>query len=81
MNRVVDFYNKLPRGTESHPPRLAFRQQDPGAENNCFGTGPPSAAKPSGLIGRYRARYFGDKPSATRMLPLRFKHEGGGEGV
>ncbi|CCX07922.1 Similar to ATP synthase subunit f, mitochondrial; acc. no. Q06405 [Pyronema omphalodes CBS 100304] len=27
-------------------------------------------AKPSGLIGRYQARYFGDKPSAMPLIHL-----------
>ena len=42
MERVVNFYAKLPRGAAPQ-------------------------VKPTGLIGRYQARYFtGDKPSAAR---------------
>lgn len=41
MDRVVNFYAKLPRGSAPE-------------------------TKPTGLIGRYQARYFGDKPSAAR---------------
>ncbi|KAL4927366.1 F1F0 ATP synthase subunit f [Aspergillus undulatus] len=43
MDRVVNFYAKLPRGAA---PKV----------------------KPTGLIGRYQARYFtGDKPSAAPL--------------
>lgn len=41
MDRVVNFYAKLPRGAAPE-------------------------VKPTGLIGRYQARYFGSKPSAAR---------------
>lgn len=41
MQRVVNFYEKLPRGAAPE-------------------------VKPSGLLGRYQARYFGKKPSAMR---------------
>ena len=41
MQRVVSFYEKLPRGAA-----------------------PP--VQPRGLLQRYQARYFGDKPSAAR---------------
>lgn len=41
MQRVVSFYEKLPRGSA---PEI----------------------KPSGLLGRYQARYFGKNPSAAR---------------
>lgn len=40
MQRVVSFYEKLPRG-------------------------PAPEMKATGLLGRYQARYFGDKPSAA----------------
>ncbi|KAI9845292.1 MAG: ATP synthase f chain, mitochondrial precursor [Thelocarpon superellum] len=40
MQRVVEFYEKLPRG-------------------------PAPEIKAKGLIGRYRARYFGKNPSAA----------------
>lgn len=42
MQRVVSFYEKLPRGAAPE-------------------------AKAKGLLGRYQARYFGKKASATRM--------------
>ncbi|KAL4901889.1 hypothetical protein BDW74DRAFT_159126 [Aspergillus multicolor] len=42
MDRVVNFYAKLPRGSAPE-------------------------TKATGLIGRYRARYFGDKPSAAPL--------------
>ncbi|EGX95762.1 mitochondrial F1F0 ATP synthase subunit F Atp17 [Cordyceps militaris CM01] len=42
MQRVVSFYEKLPRGVAPE-------------------------AKAKGLLGRYQARYFGKKASATRM--------------
>ncbi|KAI5848242.1 mitochondrial F1-F0 ATP synthase subunit F of fungi-domain-containing protein [Tricharina praecox] len=32
--------------------------------------GPAPAIKPSGLLGRYQARYFGDKPSAMPLIHL-----------
>ena len=41
MQRVVSFYEKLPRG-------------------------PAPDMKASGLMGRYKARYFGNNPSAAR---------------
>ena len=41
MQRVVSFYEKLPRGAAPEE-------------------------KPSGLFGRYKARYFGKKASAAR---------------
>lgn len=41
MERVVSFYEKLPRG-------------------------PAPEIKPTGLLGRYQARYFGKNPSAMR---------------
>ncbi len=41
MQRVVSFYEKLPRGAAPE-------------------------AKAKGLLGRYQARYFGKKASATR---------------
>lgn len=41
MDRVVNFYAKLPRGSAPE-------------------------VKPTGLIGRYQARYFGKNPSAAR---------------
>lgn len=42
MQRVVSFYEKLPRGAAPE-------------------------TKGKGLVGRYQARYFGKKTSATRM--------------
>ncbi|KAL4806422.1 mitochondrial F1-F0 ATP synthase subunit F of fungi-domain-containing protein [Aspergillus unguis] len=42
MDRVVNFYAKLPRGAAPE-------------------------VKPTGLIGRYQARYFGSKPSAAPL--------------
>lgn len=45
MQRVVSFYEKLPRGAAPE-------------------------AKAKGLLGRYQARYFGKKASATRMNSL-----------
>jgi F-type H+-transporting ATPase subunit f len=42
MQRVVSFYEKLPRGAAPE-------------------------VKPKGLMGRYRARYFGKNASAARM--------------
>ncbi|KAI9679282.1 MAG: hypothetical protein M1817_005302 [Caeruleum heppii] len=45
MQRVVSFYEKLPRG-------------------------PAPEVKPSGLLGRYQARYFGKKPSAMPIVHL-----------
>lgn len=44
MHRIVQFYEKLPRG-------------------------PAPEAKPSGLLGRYQARYMGKKPSGMRQYP------------
>ncbi|GAB1195236.1 hypothetical protein APSETT444_004491 [Aspergillus pseudonomiae] len=41
MDRVVNFYARLPRGSAPE-------------------------VKPTGLIGRYQARYFGKNPSAAR---------------
>ncbi|KAA8908857.1 mitochondrial F1-F0 ATP synthase subunit F of fungi-domain-containing protein [Sphaerosporella brunnea] len=32
--------------------------------------GPAPVVKPSGLLGRYQARYFGDKPSAMPLVHL-----------
>jgi F-type H+-transporting ATPase subunit f len=43
MERVVDFYARLPRGPAPEP-------------------------KPSGLLERYQARYFGKNPSAMRKF-------------
>ncbi|EEH06744.1 mitochondrial F1F0 ATP synthase subunit F Atp17 [Histoplasma capsulatum var. duboisii H88] len=43
MERIVGFYEKLPRG-------------------------PAPEIKPTGLIGRYQARYFGKNPSAMPIL-------------
>ncbi|KAK2765682.1 hypothetical protein FQN54_008538 [Arachnomyces sp. PD_36] len=45
MERVVGFYEKLPRG-------------------------PAPEVKASGLFGRYKARYFGKKPSAMQLSSL-----------
>ncbi len=45
MQRVVSFYEKLPRG-------------------------PAPEIKPTGLLGRYQARYFGKNPSAARMFSI-----------
>jgi len=45
MQRVVSFYEKLPRGAAPE-------------------------VKPSGLLGRYQARYFGKNASAARRFPL-----------
>ncbi|PHH78147.1 hypothetical protein CDD80_7321 [Ophiocordyceps camponoti-rufipedis] len=42
MQRVVSFYEKLPRG-------------------------PAPEVKAKGLLGRYQAKYFGDKTSVKRM--------------
>lgn len=47
MERVGDFYARLPRG-------------------------PAPEIKPTGLIGRYQARYFGKNPSKMRKSTLRF---------
>ena len=47
MERVVSFYEKLPRG-------------------------PAPAPKPSGLLERYQARYFGKNPSGARLSLLNF---------
>lgn len=44
MQRVVSFYEKLPRGAAPE-------------------------VKPSGLLGRYQARYFGKNQSAARRFP------------
>ncbi|KAL1986336.1 hypothetical protein VTN96DRAFT_6568 [Rasamsonia emersonii] len=43
MNRVVNFYARLPRGAAPEP-------------------------KPTGLLERYQARYFGKNPSAMPLL-------------
>lgn len=43
MDRVVNFYARLPRGAAPE-------------------------VKPTGLIGRYQARYFGKNPSAARKF-------------
>jgi F-type H+-transporting ATPase subunit f len=43
MDRVVNFYARLPRGVAPE-------------------------VKPTGLIGRYQARYFGKNPSAARKF-------------
>lgn len=43
MNRVVNFYARLPRGAAPEP-------------------------KPTGLLERYQARYFGKNPSAMRTF-------------
>ncbi|PSK59411.1 ATP synthase subunit f, mitochondrial [Elsinoe australis] len=45
MHRIVQFYEKLPRG-------------------------PAPEAKPSGLLGRYQARYMGKKPSGMPLVHL-----------
>lgn len=61
MARVVEFYSKLPRGN-GFPravvgPRMVVN----------FDLGPAPAPKASGLIGRYKAKYFsGDKTSPMR---------------
>ncbi|KAK4459247.1 mitochondrial F1-F0 ATP synthase subunit F of fungi-domain-containing protein [Cladorrhinum samala] len=43
MQRVVNFYSKLPRGS-------------------------PSEVKPTGILGRYQAKYFGKNPSAAPIV-------------
>lgn len=45
MDRVVNFYARLPRGAAPE-------------------------VKPTGIIGRYQARYFGKNPSAAREYTL-----------
>lgn len=45
MNRVVNFYARLPRGAAPEP-------------------------KPTGLLERYQARYFGKNPSAMRTFQI-----------
>jgi hypothetical protein len=62
MARVVDFYGKLPRGIGE---ALWIFQHE---LRDC--TGAPPAVNPSGLIGRYQAKYFGDKPSAMRRYSV-----------
>lgn len=45
MDRVVNFYARLPRGAAPE-------------------------VKPTGIIGRYQARYFGKNPSAARKYTI-----------
>ncbi|KAK3996190.1 mitochondrial F1-F0 ATP synthase subunit F of fungi-domain-containing protein [Cladorrhinum sp. PSN332] len=45
MQRVVNFYSKLPRGAAPE-------------------------VKPTGILGRYQAKHFGKKPSATPIIHM-----------